>query len=446
MPTLEERKALAEEDPAYGRVICRCETVTEGEIRDAVLSGAETLEGIKLRCGAGMGKCQGARCRHKSERILETWKSRKEKGAQKETRIMPETAGETVVAGKDHAAVEADAAVYCDVLLIGAGAAGLSLAAELAKRRPSLKILLLDREEKPGGILNQCLHEGFPDPVTGRLIDGPAYRDRLLKDIPEGSVEFLSGAHITRIAEETGGEEQAAAVAAVTAEGAVNGSWMRFRARTAVLCCGAFERTAGMLEIPGTRPEGVYTAGEVQRMLNLEDRRPGRRAVLLGAGDMGLIVSELMFRKGMDVVRIVEPEDHVTASPGNIRKYLSGPEPLIPPDRIFCRSRAVKIHGTGKLSGVTVQTGKDEEAEYIPCDTLVIAAGLIPDRKLLDSPASLKGQKDLIPGCPEHPGHPGQKKRILLFGNCREIASQVSTIRHMAGRMAEEVLNVLADR
>ena len=425
----EEKKYLASKDPAYGRVVCCCEQVTEGEIREAVKQGAVSFEGIKLRCGAGMGKCQGSRCRSRSELILESIRF---PGSGSTPVYTPDSPENTI---PDHAA--------CDVLIIGAGAAGLLLAAELAGLDQSLSILVADHAPSPGGVLNQCLHDGFPVPDTGEMQNGPDYLNLLMKQAEKPGVRFLFRTDITKINETVNTDTDLY----VTAEAAVNGVWRTIRSRAAVLACGAVERTAGMLRIPGTRPHGIYTAGEVQRMLNLENRLPGRKAVLIGAGNMGLIMADLMLRKGIEVPGIIEKKNLITASQANISKYLDEPKALLSKELIRLNSTVTRIHGGKNLEGVTVleqstqAPGKPDglfhcgrasgshagsgTSEFIPCDALVVAAGLIPDRQLLyDLSRPLSGHT---------------MKRIFLFGNCEHIYTTINAMRLPARHMAENI-------
>lgn len=401
--SLPERAALAAEDSSFGRIICRCGQITEGEIRDAVRDGAVTTEGIKLRCGAGMGKCQGGRCFHKIEEILKEQISK----AGDIDSVSPERrqtgAG---ISSADTSQTE------CEILIIGAGAAGLSLAAALKEASPGTDVLLVDGSSEPGGILTQCLHDGFPDPASGRMISGLKYRDLLWRDTVKNGVRYLSDTYVTALHENDDG---------ITAEAASSGRWIRIRTGIAVLAVGAVERTAGMLNIAGSRPSGIYTAGEVQRMLNLEGKLPGKRVVLAGAGNMGLIAADLMIRNGMEVVRIAEAEDHLTAMTANIRKYLEDQNAVIDVNLIHPGSRVIRVHGIPELTGVTVT--EDHMKEYIPCDTLVLAAGLVPDRGLL-SFSSVR----------ENSG------RIHLFGNCSRIFSTVSAIRLSARQTAHEII------
>ena len=497
-----EKAALALRNSSYGRIICCCERVTEGEILNAIISGARTVDGVKLRCGAGMGKCQGSRCSRKIEEILSEWQNRA--GMENETNLQ-----EQVCPGEQANVHE----ITCDILIIGAGTAGMSLGAELKSVDPSRDILLVDREALPGGILTQCLHDGFQDPKAGRMISGPQLRDILWERVNRSGVRCLLDTHVTSIVEEAGNSidlvirtvgigERERHHFPVCAEAASHGKWIRIYAKQAVLACGAIERTAGMLSITGSRPLGVYTAGQVQRMLNLENRIPGKRAVLAGAGNMGLILADLMIRKGIEVIRILEQEDHVTASPYNVQKYLTGSSSRIPMERIQLQSRVETLHGLPRLEGITVrrdvqkaerigllrssfrleegpvsdygmgsafgqesvlefklpsgsefqcgdkfrsnsetqcgdkfrsnsetqsenqpknrskiQTGTkslskfQSEFEYVPCDLLVLAAGLIPDRQLF----------------PEVRG-----EHITAIGNCRRIYSTVQAIQYSA--------------
>ena len=302
------------------------------------------------------------------------------------------------------------------------------------------------------------------------MMSGPDYLDLLWTEVHgnilSGKIRCLFGTDVTNIEEHS--DDALHPVHAVAAAG---GTWIRIRTGCIALTCGAIERTAGMLRIPGTRPQGIYTAGEVQKMLHLENRLPGKRAVLVGSGNMGLIMADLMLRKGMDVVRILEKEDHVTASAWNIKKYLTDPESLIRPDRILFQHEVGCIYGSPKLMGISVRRSDQsterqaigdaadliaceaverpackaenhitcdtekriacETENRIDCDTLVLAAGLLPDRQLLTdsgfSPSS------------------GTGKRIFSFGNCEHIYSIVTAIRLDAKQVAESMVRARSD-
>ena len=246
---------------------------------------------------------------------------------------------------------------HCDILIVGAGIAGISAAKAAAKA--GKKVFLVDREEGFGGVLRQCIHRGFGDNMTG-----PEYVEMLLRDFPE-SVESFFNATVLEVT------ENKTALISQKEKGLFEISFSHL-----LLCTGCMEITAGMLPIGGTRPQGVYTAGEAQ-LISFNGEKFASPIVILGSGDLGLIMARQLKEQGCDVSCIIEKNDAPGAMARN-RGILSE-VPLI------LNSTVIEVQGYPLLQAVKLQNLKSGKISSIPCATLLIAAGLKSDRTLARS-------------------------------------------------------------
>ncbi len=257
-----------------------------------------------------------------------------------------------------------------DIVIIGAGPAGLAAAAE-AKRRGAKRVLVLERNPVPGGILNQCIHDGFGVTRFGEALSGPEYVARFLADAESLGVEIRCGTMVLRVSPER----------VVTC--AARGGQYTLRAGAIVLATGCRERTRGAIGVPGTRPAGIYTAGVVQHLVNLQNIAVGKRAVILGSGDIGLIMARRLTLEGMEVPCVLEKLPYCSGLPRNVRQCLD--DYGIP---LRLATTVVDIEGMPHLTAVVAaevdETGtpKMETTRRIPCDTLILSVGLIPENEL----------------------------------------------------------------
>ena len=257
-----------------------------------------------------------------------------------------------------------------DVVIIGAGPAGL--AAGIAAADKGAKVLLVERDERAGGILNQCIHNGFGLHYFGEELTGPEYADRFIRMARERRIEIVT-------------DTMALSVAPDRTVAAVNGRDGEFtvKAGAVVLAMGCRERTRGALGIAGTRPAGIYTAGAAQRLVNLEGYLPGREVVILGSGDIGLIMARRMTWEGADVKMVCELMPYSSGLSRNIVQCVRDYD--IP---LHFSTTVTRIHGRERVEGVTV-AGVDqnrrpipETERFIPCDTLLLSVGLLPENEL----------------------------------------------------------------
>ena len=258
-----------------------------------------------------------------------------------------------------------------DVIVIGAGPAGLA-AAEAAHKGGAGRILLLERDNTLGGILNQCIHNGFGLHYFKEELTGPEYAGRFIELVRKTNIEVKTDTMVLAVTPEK-------RVHAVNEKD----GYIVLEAASIVLCMGCRERTRGAISIPGARPAGVFTAGAAQRYLNIEGYMVGRRVVILGSGDIGLIMARRMTLEGAKVLACVEVMPYSGGLTRNIVQCLH--DYNIP---LYLSHTVTKIEGEGRLTGVTVQKVDENRAPvpgtemHFDCDTLLLSVGLIPENEL----------------------------------------------------------------
>lgn len=261
---------------------------------------------------------------------------------------------------------------YVDVAVIGGGPAGLA-AALAAHKAGARSVLVLERDSFPGGILQQCIHNGFGLHYFGEELTGPEYAQRFIDEVEKiDSIEVMLDTMVLEV-------HPNRSIAAISSSGMVY-----VQAGAVVLAMGCRERTRGALNIPGTRPAGVYTAGCAQRLVNMEGMMPGRRVVILGSGDIGLIMARRMVWEGAKVEMVCELMPYSSGLNRNIVQCLE--DNGIP---LYFNTTVVEIHGKERVEGVTIaqvdpetRIPRMETARRVDCDTLLLSVGLIPENEL----------------------------------------------------------------
>ena len=258
-----------------------------------------------------------------------------------------------------------------ELCIVGAGPA--AMAAALAARAEGIQdILLLERGNKPGGILNQCIHNGFGLHYFKEELTGPEYARRFQDKIAEAGIAVKLNTMVLDISDSK----------VITAVNGTDGV-LQIQAQAIVLAMGCRERTRGALNILGSRPAGIFTAGTAQLFVNMEGYMPGKDVVILGSGDIGLIMARRMTLEGARVKMVCELMPYSGGLQRNIVQCLEDFD--IP---LKLRHTVTQIHGNTRLEGVTVaqvdETGMPiaETAVYVPCDTLLLSVGLIPENEL----------------------------------------------------------------
>lgn len=257
-----------------------------------------------------------------------------------------------------------------DIVVIGAGPAGLATA--LAAKRAGIDdVLLIERDKVLGGILNQCIHDGFGLFLYKQTITGPEYAENLIEDIIKENVRYYTEAMVLDLTSDR-------LVKINTRDG-----YRIIQAAAVILAMGCRERTREMIEIPGSRPAGIFTAGCAQNLVNLQNIKIGNEVVILGSGDIGLIMTRRLTFEGMHVKGVFELMPFCNGLERNVRQCLM--DFKIP---LHLSSTVIDIHGRDRLEGVTVAKVNEKllpipgTEQKIPCDTLLLSVGLIPENEL----------------------------------------------------------------
>ncbi len=259
----------------------------------------------------------------------------------------------------------------CDVAVIGGGPAGLA-ASEAAKKEGAEHVCIIERDDHLGGILNQCIHPGFGLHTFGEELTGPEYAARFVQRAKQAQADVLLGTMVLEVRPDR----------TLLVVGRQTGL-MEIKARAIVLAMGCRERPRGAINIPGTRPSGVYAAGTAQRLMNIEGEMVGHNVVILGSGDIGLIMARRMTYEGAKVHAVCELMPYSSGLGRNIAQCLNDLD--IP---LLLSHTAVDIQGEERVEAVTVAKVDDKLQPIagteitFPCDTLLLSVGLLPENEL----------------------------------------------------------------
>lgn len=260
-----------------------------------------------------------------------------------------------------------------EIVIIGGGPAGLAAAAS-AKENGAEKILILERDRELGGILNQCIHNGFGLHTFKEELTGPEYAMRYIEKVKALGIEYKLNTMVMEIRKDK-------TILAMNREDGM----FEIKAKAVILAMGCRERPRGALNIPGYRPAGIYSAGTAQRLVNIDGIMPGREVVILGSGDIGLIMARRMTLEGAHVKAVAELMPYSGGLKRNIVQCLD--DYGIP---LKLSHTVTEIRGKERVSGVTLakvdaqgKPVKGTEEEYA-CDTLLLSVGLIPENELSD--------------------------------------------------------------
>lgn len=304
---------------------------------------------------------------------------------------------------------------HFDFVIIGGGAAGMTAAIHAWKKNHTYRILLIDRGEALGGVLCQCIHHGFGLNYFSQDLTGVEYARKLEAELKKSSVQILLSTEVLEIT-------PAQTITYSNKDGIRSVSF-----RHLILATGCTERALGSLTVSGTRPSGIYTAGEAQRMINLHNEDMGDNSVIIGSGDIAMILARRLSLRGKKVLCMTEIESKSPALPRNRANCQEAYG--IP---LLLNTKLVEIHGYPHLTGVTLQDIPTNTTQFVECSTLLIAAGLIPDRTLI--------QHFFPPIWEKNPDSAALPEWLHLCGNCHRVHPIVDGVSLQAERMIDSIL------
>lgn len=305
-----------------------------------------------------------------------------------------------------------------DFIIIGGGAAGMTAACRIRKGSPQAKVLLIDRGETLGGILCQCVHHGFGLSYFGEDLTGTEYARRLEQQVKNASVQVLLCTEVLEVSPDK-------TLTFSNAQGIQTCSF-----RHLILASGCTERALGSLGVSGTRPAGIFTAGEAQKLINVHHQYIGDRAVIIGSGDIGIILARRLSLCGKEVICMTEIADK---SPALSRNRINCLEAFHIP--LLLRTRLTEVHGYPHIEAVTLLDIPTNTLRRVECSLLIVAAGLLPDRTLI--------QNFFPPLWEAAPYLNALPKWLHLCGNCHHVHPIVDGVSFQAEKLADRLTETI---
>ncbi len=317
-----------------------------------------------------------------------------------------------------------------DLIIVGGGPAGLA-AAVSAYDSGITDILIIEREHRLGGILKQCIHNGFGLQRFKESLTGPEYAEKFIEQVKSRKIAYLTDATVLSVTKDK-------KVTLISAKTGI----VEYSAKAIILAMGCRERSRGAINVAGTRPAGIYSAGTAQKFVNMQGYLPGKRIVILGSGDIGLIMARRMTLEGAKVLAVAEIMPYSSGLKRNIKQCLD--DFNIP---LYLNHTITKIDGKNRVSGVTIaEVGANRlpiagSEKYFECDTVLFSVGLIPENELTKRAGiELSNQTK---GAVVYENRETQTEGIFACGNVlhvHDLVDFVSEEAELAGKAAADYL------